>query len=305
MRPSSSAGRFRPSWTVGLGARAPGRDGPRVEAGEVQPAVEARVLDLDAPVHDDLEPGGLTLARDVLVPRAELEPQRLRADGERLGEHPGEVVVAPEHVDEVGHDGQRLERRECGAAEDLARVGVDEVHVEVRARQQVGADEVARSRRVVRGSDDRDRARAPQDGEPVRGARARPGAALAGRLRDGARDAARRWRVDAEHVGAHRVLPVAAVSAWSRSHRMSSGSSRPTEMRTRSSGTPAAASCSAVSCWWVVEPGWMTSVRASPMLARWLASTRDSMNTRPTSRAGRSSVPTTPKANTEPGPWGR
>ncbi len=83
---------------------------------------------------------------------------------------------------------------------------------------------------------------------------------------------------------------VAAVRAWSRSHRMSSTSSRPTLIRTRSSGTPATASCSAESCWWVVDAGWMTSVRASPTFARWLASCRDSMKRRPTSRPVRVGV---------------
>src|SRR5690606_29238525 len=140
-------------------------------------------------------------------------------------------------------------------------VRVDEVDVEVRARQQVGTDEVARARRIVRRADDRDRPGAAQDREALRGARAGPGAPLARGLGHGARDAAR-GGVDAEEVRAHRDLPVAVVSAWSRSHRMSSTSSRPTEMRTRSSGTPAVSSWVAVSCWCVVDAGWMTSVRA-------------------------------------------
>ena len=33
-------------------------------------------------------------------------------------------------------------------------------------------------------------------------------------------------------------------------------------MRIRSARTPPAASCSAESCWWVVEAGWITKVRA-------------------------------------------
>ena len=49
--------------------------------------------------------------------------------------------------------------------------------------------------------------------------------------------------------------------------------------------TPAAASCSSDSCWWVVEAGWMTSVRASPMFARWLTQLAPiSMNASPAAR---------------------
>ncbi len=66
----------------------------------------------------------------------------------------------------------------------------------------------------------------------------------------------------------------------------------------RSGGTPAA--CERLVgravggwCW----PGWMTSVRVSPMLARWLHSSNASMNARPAARP-----PTTPNENTAPGP---
>jgi hypothetical protein len=34
------------------------------------------------------------------------------------------------------------------------------------------------------------------------------------------------------------------------------------------------------SCWWVVDAGWITSVLASPTLARWLASSTPSMDER-------------------------
>ena len=49
---------------------------------------------------------------------------------------------------------------------------------------------------------------------------------------------------------------------------MSSIDSSPTDNRTMSDVTPAAFCCSASSCRWVVEAGWMTSERASPTLAR-------------------------------------
>ena len=90
---------------------------------------------------------------------------------------------------------------------------------------------------------------------------------------------------------------LAAASARSRSHTMSSASSMPTERRTRSAGTPAATSASSDSWRWVVLAGWMISVRASPMLARWLHSSTDSTRRRAASRP-----PCTPNDSTAPGP---
>src|SRR3712207_7419216 len=49
------------------------------------------VLDLEAPVHHDLEPGVLRAPGDVLVPQPQLQPQRPRADRQRLVEHLGQV----------------------------------------------------------------------------------------------------------------------------------------------------------------------------------------------------------------------
>ena len=51
--------------------------------------------------------------------------------------------------------------------------------------------------------------------------------------------------------------------------------SSPTERRTRPGVTPVVSCCSGVSCECVVEAGWMTSERTSPMLARWLNSVSD------------------------------
>ena len=58
-------------------------------------------------------------------------------------------------------------------------------------------------------------------------------------------------------------------SAWSMSSMMSSTFSMPTERRMKSGVTPVASCSSSESCWWVVVAGWMTSVLASPTLARW------------------------------------
>ena len=59
--------------------------------------------------------------------------------------------------------------------------------------------------------------------------------------------------------------------------------SMPTDRRTVSCVTPAAASSSSLSCEWVVDAGWIASDFASPMFARWLNSFSDSMNFLPAS----------------------
>ena len=58
---------------------------------------------------------------------------------------------------------------------------------------------------------------------------------------------------------------------------MSSMSSMPIEIRIISGPIPAARSSSSLSCWWVVEPGWMISDLASPTLATWEKSWTASM----------------------------
>ena len=64
----------------------------------------------------------------------------------------------------------------------------------------------------------------------------------------------------------------------SRSARMSSMPSMPTASRTRPGVTPVA-SCSAAESWLcVVEAGWITRQRTSPMLATWLCSSSASTN---------------------------
>ena len=65
---------------------------------------------------------------------------------------------------------------------------------------------------------------------------------------------------------------------------MSSMFSIPTARRTVSWVTPEAASSSSFSCEWVVDALWIASDFASPMFARWLNSSRLSMNALPASR---------------------
>src|SRR5690606_34421498 len=136
---SSTAARWAPSTTAAPATRCAAttsgcepasadrlarRDLARVEAEQVEPAVEARVLHLDAAIHHHGEPLRLAVVGGLLVPDAELHPHRLRPDRERLIHHLGDVGGAAEHVDDVGHDrqiGQGLVHR---LPEDLARVRI-------------------------------------------------------------------------------------------------------------------------------------------------------------------------------------
>ncbi len=56
--------------------------------------------------------------------------------------------------------------------------------------------------------------------------------------------------------------------------------SMPPERRTKSAFTPVDCCCSSLSCWCVVLTGWIASDLASPILARWLNSSRLSINLR-------------------------
>src|SRR5438105_6897721 len=92
----------------------------------------------------------------------------------------------------------------------------------------------------------------------------------------------------------------ASLSAWSMSHRMSSSVSMPTEMRIMSGVTPALTRSASSICLWVVDAGWMTSVLASPMLARWLMNCAASMK-----RSPALAPPLTPKLSKPEAPLGR
>ena len=69
----------------------------------------------------------------------------------------------------------------------------------------------------------------------------------------------------------------------------------PTDSRTVSCVTPAAASSSSFSCECVVEALWIASDFASPMFARWLNSFRLSMNVLPAA-----APPRTPNVTSAP-----
>ncbi len=81
---------------------------------------------------------------------------------------------------------------------------------------------------------------------------------------------------------------------------MSSRLSRPTDSRTKSSVTPVETCSSGVSCWWVVEAGWMIRLLESPMFARCENSFTESISLTPASRP-----PLMPKPMIAPCPCGR
>src|SRR5207237_3937657 len=90
---------------------------------EAQAAEEARVLDLAAAIHDDLEPG---VARDpgaLLADHAELQPEDLGADLDRLARDPGNFGRGAEDVDDVDRRVDLVDPRVDTPVEDrLARL---------------------------------------------------------------------------------------------------------------------------------------------------------------------------------------
>src|SRR5699024_2881212 len=103
----------------------------------------------------------------------------------------------------------------------------------------------------------------------------------------------------AVNVGMHVQAPAfaAALSARLRSSIRSSGSSRPIDRRMVPGPMPAWVSAASLRRKWVVLAGWMTRLRQSPTLARWLNSCRWSINALPCSR-----LPSMLKLNTLPAP---
>jgi hypothetical protein len=110
------------------GAQLPLRgDDARVEAGQVQAAMEAGVLDLHTAVHHDLQPGGLCQVCGLLVPGPQLEPDRLGADVDGLLGHAGEVGILAEDLHQIRDLGQIGQGRVDRLAQDLLGRRVDEV----------------------------------------------------------------------------------------------------------------------------------------------------------------------------------
>src|SRR5690606_28770583 len=163
------------------------------------------------------------------VAQPQLEPHHLRPDSDRIFDHFGKVFGLAEAVDDVGYLREVGEARVALQAQHLVVVGVHRVEAQTGA-QQIGGNEVRGAQRVGGHPDQRHRLGLAEDAKPL----------LRGDL-------------EADRRG-HAPPP----NARSRSAMMSSGSSRPTEMRIMSSVTPAASRTSTGTCWCVVEAGWMT-----------------------------------------------
>ena len=129
----------------------------RIDAGPVQPAEQPPVLDLDAAILHDVEPGGARAFGGRGVGHAELHPQALRADRDRIvGQWP-DVVGPPEAVDHVDRPGRLRGRAHIGItglSENLAVLRVHRDH-RVAVLEQVLADEVARPMPFRGDADDR------------------------------------------------------------------------------------------------------------------------------------------------------
>ena len=127
------------------------------------------MLDLQAPVLDDVEPGRCGGGGDLVVAEAELEPDRPRAGRDRLVCDLREVVLPAEDVDDVGRRGKRVERGVDASPEHLVDPRVDEAHLVVGGAEQVRRDEVAGALGLVGHPDDGDVPRASQERETLRG----------------------------------------------------------------------------------------------------------------------------------------
>src|SRR5271167_911888 len=80
-------------------------DPPRVEAEPVHPAHVARVLDLEAAIHDDGNAAILGDPRRLLVDHPELAPERAGTDRDSLASDRGQRIRRAEDVDDVDRHG--------------------------------------------------------------------------------------------------------------------------------------------------------------------------------------------------------
>src|SRR5260370_146098 len=85
-------------WSISEPGGPFGRNHPGIHPPPVEPAEEARVLDLDASVHDRIEARGARLGERGLVPHAELLPEHFRANGDGVLGHRHNVRGLAEHV---------------------------------------------------------------------------------------------------------------------------------------------------------------------------------------------------------------
>src|SRR5688572_26444136 len=288
-----------------------GGQNPGVQPDRAKAAEKPRVLDLAAAVHDDLEACVMRDLGRFLADHAELQPEDLRADLDRLTRDRGCFARGAEDVHDF--DRPRVRGRGRGkirihrSVQDRALARLRRVHGNDVVSVRVEVDRRERACVVVvrAQADHRDRAVLGQDAVAFL---RRQSEVVA--LSDGAHDwygapyALERieWPTPCSTFARPAGGPAFcdAASAWSRSATISATSSMPIDTRTSSGPMRAARSSSSLSCWCVVEAGWMTSDFASPTLARWLKSCTDSINFCPASRP-----PLIPNVKMEPAPLGR
>src|SRR5689334_6683648 len=159
---ASVSGWKRLSAIVPRSDRSPRRDDAGVDAGPVEAAEQPRVLDLHAAVHDDLEPRCGSERGGLPVLDADLLPQALGADRDRLLGDRQHVLGLAKDVDDVDRDLDRRQRRVTALAEDrfVARIDGDDA---VAVLLHVLGGEVARPEPVGRQADDGDRPARAQD----------------------------------------------------------------------------------------------------------------------------------------------
>ena len=80
----------------------------RVEAEPVHPADIPRVLDFDAPVHDDSEAAVFCDPRPLFVDDPELAPEGMSVDGHGAPGDLGKGIWGPEDVNDVNRHGHIL-----------------------------------------------------------------------------------------------------------------------------------------------------------------------------------------------------
>ena len=125
------------------------------------------MLDLHAAVHHDVEPRVAGDARRLVVADAELHPQHLRADGDRLARQRRHLAGLAEAVDDVDRLGDRGNARIAVLAQHLGVAGIDRDDP-VAVLLQVLGREVARPVPVGRQADHGDRPRLREDAAQAR-----------------------------------------------------------------------------------------------------------------------------------------
>src|SRR5215467_10383778 len=270
----------QPGWVRLLKPAADGRDALRVEAEPVHPAQVARVLDLEAAVHDHCHAAVLRDPRGLLIDHAELAPEGAGVDRHGLPRDARQRIRRAEDVHDVHRHGHVQQAGVAGLSEDLRLAGIHRDHA-VAVPLEVVANEVAGPQFVAGQAHDRDR----------------PGRVEHALDRQ-------RVLVPAEigHAVATFFPAVAATRAKprSRSQIRSSTDSVPTDSRTVPGTMPAARSSSSPSWRCVVLAGWMIRLFASPTFARWDQRVTPAMRPCPPARP-----PAQSNENTAPAPRGR